>query len=70
MDQAEQDIEQLAIKASMGFIKFYDSFSQVSIGKAIRTVEGLLQKLSVIGKENPNGKKSSKTWVVIWQIEM
>ena len=50
MDQAEQDIEQLAIKASMGFITFYESFSQVSIGKAIRTVEGLLQKLRDIGK--------------------
>ena len=57
MDQAEQDIEQLAIKASMGFIKVYESFSQVSIGKAVRTVEGLLQKLRDIGKANPNGKK-------------
>lgn len=54
VDQAEQDIEQLAINASIGFIKFYDSFSKVTIGRAIRSVEELLLKVYNIGKTNPN----------------
>ncbi len=55
MEQAEQDIEALAIKASVSFIQFYDSSTTVAIGKAIKSVEGLLVKFNDIGKDNPYG---------------
>lgn len=55
MDQAEQDIEELAIKASVSFIQFYDSSTTVAIGKAIKSVEGLMLKFNDIGNDNPDG---------------
>ena len=47
----------MAIKASVGFVKFFDSFSKLTLGKAIKTVEGLLVKIRDIKKTNPSGNK-------------
>ena len=55
MDQAEQDIKDLAIKASVSFIQFYNSSTTVAIRKAIRSVEGLMLKFNGIGNDNPQG---------------
>lgn len=54
VDQAEQDIEELAIKASVSFIQFYDSSTTVAIDKAIKSVEGLMLKFNDIGNDNPD----------------
>ena len=55
MEQAEEDIEALAIKTSLSFIQFYDSSATVVIGKAMKSVEGLMFKFNDIGKDKPHG---------------
>jgi len=55
VDQAEQDIKDLAIKASVSFIQFYNSSTTVAIRKAIRSIEGLMMKFNDIGKDSPEG---------------
>ncbi|XP_028402542.1 uncharacterized protein LOC114525410 [Dendronephthya gigantea] len=53
VDQAEQDIEALAIKASLSFIQYYNETTSAAIIKAIQSVEGLLLKFNDIGNDNP-----------------
>ena len=53
VSQAEQDIKELAIKASVSFIQFYNSSITVAIRKAIKSVEGLMLKFNDIGNDNP-----------------
>ena len=52
MDQAEQDIESLAIKASISFITFYNTTTTAAVGKAMKSVEGLMLKLNDMGNNN------------------
>ena len=55
VDQAEQDIEDLAIKTSVLFIQYYESNTTVAIRRAIKSVEGLMSKFNNMGKDNPYG---------------
>lgn len=60
VEQAEQDIESLAIKTSVSFIPLYSSSTSVVIMKAITSLVDLMVKFNNIGNDNPDGIYSTR----------
>ena len=67
VDQAKEEIESLAIKASQSYITFYNTTTTAAIGKAMKSVESLMLKLEDM--ENKNADNPYGNYRLIFAID-